>query len=75
MGGEPSAWSSTRQHHQVTRDRPRPRPLCLELPGVWGMRGDLVPPLSSPLILLGDLGSLAPLSLNLVICKVGTGKI
>lgn len=72
-GKEPSAWSSPRQHHQVTGDRPRPWPLCLELPGVWGMRGNPVPALGSPLILLGDLGSLAPLSLHLAVCEVGTG--
>lgn len=71
MGSEPSAWSPTQQHHQLTGDRPRP--LCLELPGVWGMLGDLFSAIGSPLILLGDLGSLAPLSLHLVICKVGTG--
>lgn len=70
-GKEPSAWPSTRRHHLVTGDRPRP--LCLELPGVWGTLGDPVPALGSPSILPGDLGSVAPLSLHLAICKVGTG--
>lgn len=35
--------------------------------------GHLSSGLGSPLILLGDSGGLAPLSLNLVICKMGAG--
>lgn len=69
----------TLPHGSTTLKPPSRSPktcLSFSLPSAWGMLGGpLVSGLSSPLILLGDLGRLAPLSLHLVICQMGKGML